>query len=77
LNKKLFAVSGKVSALVAKDLVNNKGYKVYDNNSLVEPFIKTVSLSEQENNESRKVWHKVTVALRTGDDDEANKQKKM
>jgi hypothetical protein len=53
-NKKIFTISGKVSAVLAKDLVNNKGYKVYEKETLKEPSIKVADIKDQENNESRK-----------------------
>jgi len=76
LNKKLYTISGKLSLVIAKDLSNNKQIKLYDSSTLKVPSIKVASLSEQAENESRKIWHKVTVAIRKEDYDEATKQKK-
>jgi len=76
LNKKLYAISGKLSLVIAKDLSNNKQIKLYESSTLKVPTIKVESISEQNENESRKIWHKVTVAIRKEDYDEATKQKK-
>jgi hypothetical protein len=52
--KKIYAVSGKLSGVIIKDLAKNKMLKVYEKDTLKVPPIKVTPVNKQSDNESRK-----------------------
>ena len=75
--KKLFVIDGKITENVkVQDLETKKIYFLYQTKTIKTSPIKTdLPINKQESNESRRVWHNLTVALNKFDYDSANEIK--
>jgi hypothetical protein len=75
-NEKLIDVKGHYDKTIEHKAVSSKEVLSKKLEELKRPSINVSPLSEQGNNESRKVWHSVTVEINKGDFEKADIEKK-
>jgi len=75
--ERIYIINGNIDSIVSiTDANTGIKEKLYDAKTLKIPKINVKKVSEQQNNESRKVWYKVTKAMLKSEIDVASFEKK-